>query len=96
MSNELEIILTKYANAVLDAKNGKTNPALGELVDKPKQAIEALIDSEVLRARIDEAEKLCWAVDTVRLHQNNHYDAQQAIEERLTQLQEPTNEKGSI
>lgn len=50
MSNELEIILTKYANAVLDAKNGKTNPTLGELVDKPKQAIEAYATQRAVEA----------------------------------------------
>jgi len=36
---ELETILVKFANRVLDVRNGKDNPTLGELVNEPKQAI---------------------------------------------------------
>jgi len=47
---ELETILVKFANRVLDVRNGKDNPTLGELVNEPKQAILShyIAKSEVL------------------------------------------------
>lgn len=39
---KLELILIKFANAVLDSKNGVTNPTLGELIDTPSKAIQEL------------------------------------------------------
>jgi hypothetical protein len=40
---KLELILVDFANKVLDAKESKTTPKLGELVDEPKQKIEVLL-----------------------------------------------------
>jgi hypothetical protein len=41
--SKLENTLLKYANAILDAKNGKTNPTLGELVDEHRQEVKDLM-----------------------------------------------------
>ena len=41
--SKLEITLLDFANKVLDARNGVTNPTLGELIDNPKDKIKALI-----------------------------------------------------
>ena len=41
--SKLEITLLDFANKVLDARNGMTNPTLGELIDNPKDKIKALI-----------------------------------------------------
>lgn len=49
-NSNIEIILMKYATAVLDAKNGVTNPTLGEMIDPAVEAIQ----QELLKARIDE------------------------------------------
>lgn len=68
-NSNIEIILIKYATAVLDAKNGVTNPTLGEMIDPAVEAIQQIIEArmiefqssleedyeqELLKARIDE------------------------------------------
>lgn len=67
-TSNIEIILIKYATAVLDAKNGVTNPTLGEMIDPAVEAIQQIIEArmiefqssleedyeqELLKARID-------------------------------------------
>ena len=47
MASEVEKILIEFANKVLDVRNGKGNPTLGELVDEPEQALTTYIDSVV-------------------------------------------------
>lgn len=44
---DLETILLKYGNRVLDVRNGKENPTLGELIDTPAQELEALVQSRI-------------------------------------------------
>jgi hypothetical protein len=45
-ATKLELILLKFANRVLDVKNGKENPTLGELVNVPLNEIMALSKEE--------------------------------------------------
>lgn len=51
---EIEKIIVEFANRVLDVKNGKDNPTLGEMIDVPKAAIQKLL----IEARIDEVKNL--------------------------------------
>lgn len=41
---EIEKILMEYGNRLLDVKNGRENPTLGELIEKPTLALKKLID----------------------------------------------------
>ena len=43
-ANKLELILLRFANDVLDVKEGKTNPTMGELIDKPTKEIIKLLE----------------------------------------------------
>jgi hypothetical protein len=43
-ANKIELILLKFANDVLDVRNGKTNPTMGELIDKPTKEIIRLLE----------------------------------------------------
>ncbi len=43
-ANKIELILLKFANDVLDVKEGKTNPTMGELIDKPTKEIIKLLE----------------------------------------------------
>ena len=43
----------KYATAVLDAKNGVTNPTLGEMIDPAVEAIQQLLDEAYKKGYID-------------------------------------------
>jgi len=43
-ANKIELILLKFANDVLDVKEGKTNPTIGELIDKPTKDIIRLLE----------------------------------------------------
>lgn len=44
--NELEIIMLKFANRVLDVRDGKENPTLGEMIDEPVKAIQDLMNND--------------------------------------------------
>jgi hypothetical protein len=41
--SKLENIVLEYSIKLLNAANGKENPTVGELVDKPKEQIKALM-----------------------------------------------------
>lgn len=56
LNQQIEIILLKYGNRVLDVVNGKENITLGELVDPTTKAIEDIIN----QARIVEAKYISW------------------------------------
>lgn len=44
------------------------------------------------RARLDELKDMYHKVDIVSLHQNNHYDAQEAVEYRISELERQLGE----
>ncbi len=84
----LELILLKYGNAVLDARSGKANPTLGELLDVPREAIVELVAAECQRARIDELENLDIG--------NNFIEQQVFRDDRIAALSASAEEGGKL
>ena len=79
MASEVEKILIEFANKVLDVRNGKGNPTLGELVDEPEQALSTYIDS-VVEQVIGEDEKEIWYNKDL-VENGNDYERKFLIEE---------------
>ena len=57
LDEKVEKIIADNNNKLLDAKNGVTNPTLGELVEPASRAILAIIKEETMKARVDELEE---------------------------------------
>lgn len=82
-NSNIEIILIKYATAVLDAKNGVTNPTLGEMIDPAVEAIQQIIEARMIEFQSSLEEDYEQELLKARIDELNRYDTDEDMYKTL-------------